>query len=79
MKKLYYVTYKIEYRGWAISLFGNKMVAVDQGFRERYLPISKENITKKLNEEAQNKIENWNKNIINRGYITLWDYSYARI
>ena len=55
------------------------MVAVDQGFRERYLPISKENITNKLNKEAQNKIENWNKNIINRGYIMLWDYSYGRI
>lgn len=79
MKKLYYVTYEIEYRGWAINLFGNKMVAVDQGFRKRYLPISKGNITNKLNKEAQNKIKNWNKNIINRGYIMLWDYSYGRI
>lgn len=79
MKKLYYVTYKIEYRGWAINLFGNKMVTVDQGFRERYLSISKKNITKKINKEAQNKIENWNKNIINRGYIMLWDYYAERI
>ena len=78
MKKLYYINYGIKFKASKHSLFNKtKHYEVEQTYVTRYLIIEKNEIEDFLKKEAENQINEWNKEIEANGEVELWDNSYG--
>ena len=78
MEKLYRIDYNIKFYASKFSLFNKiKHYNVEQNHVTRYLIIEKNKIKDFLKEEAENDINEWNKEIKANGEVELWDISYG--